>query len=52
MVRLWNCHGHVVEFRDAETAKLRCKYAGESGTEGVSLWRLDGIIYFCDSLCD
>lgn len=50
MIYLWNNHGGDMKFKDRETALMRCRYKGESATGGVSIWLVDGITYFSDTL--
>lgn len=46
MIYLWNNHGGEMTFKDFDTALLRCRFRGESGTPGVNMYHIDGIIYF------
>lgn len=46
MIYLWNNHGGEMTFKDFDTALLRCRFRGESGTPGVNMYDIDGVRYF------
>jgi hypothetical protein len=48
MVYLWNNHGGDLVFKGVDTflSSGRAVYKGQSGTVGVEMFLVDGILYF------
>lgn len=45
MIHLWNGCGDTRTFKEA-AFNVRAKYHGQSGTQGVSMWLIDGQVWF------
>ena len=50
MVYVWDNQGNDLSFKDWDTFLLRARYRGQSGTEGVSMWSIDGRTFFYKDL--
>ena len=48
MVYFWNNHGGELTFANIDVALKRrsLRFRGESGTPGVNMYHIDGILYF------
>ncbi len=46
MIYMWNNHGGELVFKNLDTLLKRGSYKGESGSKGVHMFLVDGIVYF------